>query len=1040
MRGGASGGWGWLARIFLVGWIGTGFAGAAPPIGIVVDGGATDVRVSGTAWALVTVDAANPDASNAAIAELRAEGWLVAACLAPSALPRPDAPGAIEAWSDLVRTATLRLAPDAIGVGCAWDPSWDAETYAFALKRSALAVRVAARELGREVLVASAAIDAADGAARARLWAQDIAPYVDAIVVSIPPGMDPAPVVATVTQETVAHPPAPRVFTIHRADAADPWAAAASALRALAAGATTAVWEPGRDALAAARWSASVGDALGRHLPAPVGDARLVPAPGSTASGEILGRFFDNDSFTSLVFYRGRVTSPGTDARLHLVLRGAVSDARLVDLVTGETKRVPTTGVTGETSARALVLPAAPAAPADPAGRGVGDEASLPLGTPSSDDDARSSPPLAVRFRIAVPGGDRKEELAVGRTRSLTAEEIIARHQEVRAAQDEHLERWTAQGRIDLHFRFEQAGDTIDVSIDSNYFWKRGGELEWEQTAYWVNGNRVRWKNIPELPLIQPEKVVTLPLDLHLDKTYAYRLLGEERVDGKPAWILAFEPIDPGATASLYRGRVWIDQTGFERLKLALLQTELEPPVVSNEEVDSFEAHAGPDGRRYNMLTRTDGQQIWSTAGRSFVVHREVTFHEFEINPSAEEFDARLAAAYASSNQMLRDTARGFRYLERVEGGERQVKETVDTSQLFAAAGAFGDSSSDGVRPIAGVNWFDYDLGGKNVQLNALFGGVIAFVTVSKPGLVAGRVDGTVDVTASALAFDDTVYRGDDELVEERVEVRTQRAALRLGVPVGAFFKVDLVGSFAHRSYSEDDEAEDVLARANDANPAIELDYELPADHLQSTAAIEIDWHRRGLFAGARYAVSRRSEWERFGLRDLAVSEDAAVAIVDGAVVPVERAPLEDDFAQWGASFGTQWFLPRFQKLRGEIDVMDGDRLDRFSQYQFGMFGDDRLSGFSGSGVRFDRGAIARGGYSFNLFEAIRFDATVETARVELEAPGSEAESHTGVGLGGNVVGPWKTVFQVSWGYALASDVPDLEGEQEFFLLVLKLF
>ena len=88
-------------------------------------------------------------------------------------------------------------------------------------------------------------------------------------------------------------------------------------------------------------------------------------------------------------------------------------------------------------------------------------------------------------------------------------DDIIARHQEVRAAQDENLERWTARGRIDFHFKMAQSGNTVDVSIDSNYFWERGGRLEWEQTNYYINGNQVRWKSIPELPLIQPEKVIT---------------------------------------------------------------------------------------------------------------------------------------------------------------------------------------------------------------------------------------------------------------------------------------------------------------------------------------------------------------------------------------------------------------------------------------------------------------------------------------------------------------------------------------------------
>ena len=44
------------------------------------------------------------------------------------------------------------------------------------------------------------------------------------------------------------------------------------------------------------------------------------------------------------------------------------------------------------------------------------------------------------------------------------------------------------------------------------------------------------------------------------------------------------------------------------------------------------------------------------------------------------------------------------------------------------------------------------------------------------------------------------------------------------------------------------------------------------------------------------------------------------------------------------------------------------------------------------------------------------------------------------MGLSFNVVGPWKTIWQGSYGRALASDVSELTGTQEFMVVVLKLF
>jgi len=112
----------------------------------------------------------------------------------------------------------------------------------------------------------------------------------------------------------------------------------------------------------------------------------------------------------------------------------------------------------------------------------------------------------------------------------------------VEKVQDDRLSRWIAKARADIHFKLAQGGGSIDVGIESTYFWRRGQPLEWQQTRYYVNGNRITWKKIPELPLIQPEKVVTLPVDLTFDKTYDYKLSGEDTIDGRPAYVVAFEP------------------------------------------------------------------------------------------------------------------------------------------------------------------------------------------------------------------------------------------------------------------------------------------------------------------------------------------------------------------------------------------------------------------------------------------------------------------------------------------------------------------
>ncbi len=67
-------------------------------------------------------------------------------------------------------------------------------------------------------------------------------------------------------------------------------------------------------------------------------------------------------------------------------------------------------------------------------------------------------------------------------------------------------------------------------------------------------------------------------------------------------------------------------------------------------------------------------------------------------------------------------------------------------------------------------------------------------------------------------------------------------------------------------------------------------------------------------------------------------------------------------------------------------------------------------------------------------------DFGLDTARVEDERGGSGAQNFTGIGINAEFPAPWRTVVTLGYGRALASDVPEFKGEQEFLLLILKLF
>ena len=110
--------------------------------------------------------------------------------------------------------------------------------------------------------------------------------------------------------------------------------------------------------------------------------------------------------------------------------------------------------------------------------------------------------------------------------------EIIARYQQAQAAQDGALARYTAHMRLEQHFHPSPAEPAWNIVTENRLFSERGA-VEWEELSFELNG--AKWTaNRPAFPLVQPEKVLSLPLDLRLNQDYAYRLDGVDTVMGRP--------------------------------------------------------------------------------------------------------------------------------------------------------------------------------------------------------------------------------------------------------------------------------------------------------------------------------------------------------------------------------------------------------------------------------------------------------------------------------------------------------------------------
>ena len=576
-------------------------------------------------------------------------------------------------------------------------------------------------------------------------------------------------------------------------------------------------------------------------------------------------------------------------------------------------------------------------------------------------------------------------------------EEIVFRHQQAQAAQDAVLRNYSAHMRMEQHFHPSPADPAYNL-VTENHLFSENGAVEWEELSFELNG--AKWTaNRPAFPLVQPEKVLSLPLDLRLNQDYAYRLDGVDAVGGRPAFVVRFDPID--AAHALYRGTVWIDRATYVRLKVQAVETRLNGPVVSNDETQVFEPSGEIDGRPVWLLNRLSSKQTFLIAGRSVLIEREVRLSDFAVN--ASDFDRERSAARARDRIMYRDTDEGIRYLVK-QGETRVVSDRMTTSARAFVLGADIDPSFDRPLPIGGLNILDFNFLNRNLQLALLYGGVIAFGNIQHANLWGGRFDASVDFFGLALKANDDVFDAQGKRSGERVDRIPAGAGVNLGYQLTPFQKVSGHYEFKYDAYFRD---------ATTASSFV-----IPSSTGTNGAGAGYEYRQRGYSLLANVAAYRRSTWDAWGQGDGFDARDQTYTKYD--------LGLSKDF-----TFAT------FHTIHLNGTYFGGQRLDRFSMYQFGLFDATRMHGVP-SAVRFGELGMFRGSYSFNLFDQYRVDLFVDHASGRDPQGDNVWRQVTGTGIRLNLRAPRNTILQVDLGKSVLPDVYRGAGSTVLQILLLK--
>jgi hypothetical protein len=613
------------------------------------------------------------------------------------------------------------------------------------------------------------------------------------------------------------------------------------------------------------------------------------------------------------------------------------------------------------------------------------DGRSLPDSTTASGPGCRADAEY-VFLRVSQGGGDQRlfEAVNVKGRADLRVEEIIARWQASRETERRLLDNWSAPCFLTLHFDSTSFGMSFDVALELQRFTDRTGINDWVQSGFFVNGVRFSKGQEFPLPMLEPEKVVTQPLELSMDEKYNYRLAGTDTVNGTLCYVIDIEPAEP--TELLYAGKVWIDGVKFRQVRLQLEQRTGKHNIASHVETQDFGVVRDAQGREFTLPQRIFVEESLNVAGRPVTLEKIYKFGDHAINVA--DFQARLEAARSSDSPMYRDTDAGLRTL-RKEGGARVVEPAPGKRIRSLVGGALYDASYSFPVPLAGVSWVDFDFRGTGAQLSAVFAGVFLAGNLSNQS--RPNLRRSVEFSVSALPATDRIYAGTTELKGQQFRLFEQW--------VGAIVSWQASSSWTLTASSH--ATFQLYQRTSSTDKA----FRTPGSGVVLRAWGEAKYARKSL--------------------DASVLVEPAVRVVGGSSFGYPDAPVtpERAWVKYQAQVDKHVYAGKLTRGGVSGSYYGGVNLDRLSRYHTSFLTTPRILGIPNGVDSFDTIVIAGAYYGFNLLELAKLQGSYNHAWARNLDESRRFKQFDGLALDLGTAGPRGMYVQASVSLALRGNL-----------------
>jgi hypothetical protein len=609
----------------------------------------------------------------------------------------------------------------------------------------------------------------------------------------------------------------------------------------------------------------------------------------------------------------------------------------------------------------------------------------------------------------------------------LSVEEIIARWQQNREVQKLKLENYMASSFMSFHFEATNLEPGFDISMQLKQFFSRDGQMELAQKEFYLNGVKFGKNHEFPLPEIEPEKVMTQPLELKLNERYDYKLLGTEQVNGSMCFVVGVEP--KVRDEALYAGKIWIDGTTFREVKQSLSQRGLKSNVLVNVETQNFELVRDDKGNQFNLLRSISAQQLLNAAGRDFVLQRTVQFSDYIINSSS--FSINLAAEHNSEDPMFRDTDQGLRPLRKKNGERVLVDQNVKVVKSRVGGLMYGGTFNFPI-PFLGTSTVDFDFHHTGAQLSTFFAGPILISDLSKQFRPKFRL--AVDLALTGVPGQNRIYSNNVELLQGEVWTWEQTTGVRASWQASTHLSVTASNYFAYDNFLRTSQAAE--------------QYGLPRNGLNVLPGLEIKYSRDGYVFDAQGIRGERIGWRPFGCASLASSSTGCgpSPSSSSSSPPPNSPPLntlllqrpQNAFTLYDAEFYKDYYIRKFTKGGWDLSYWGGDQLDRFSRYSPSFLSSPRLHGIPPGTDTFDAIAMANVHYGFNLMDLVKVDGMYAYARARNLEESPQFRKFDGLELNFNTPAPFGTLMQGTVSYALDGNIPRYNSRWAVYILLFK--